>query len=391
MTAQAKLTEAATASGPSGLTTDEVAQRAAAGLINHPVADPGRSLGRIVAANVLTPVNGIMLALFVAITASGYWRDGLFVGVVASNSIVGIVQEISARRELAKLAVLSEPRASVRRNGATVEIDAAEVVQDDLVEVAAGQQIVVDGEVTDSAGLSVDESLLTGEAKPVAKPIGATILSGSFVAAGSGRFRATRVGAASYAGELTIQAKQFSLAGSQLRAGIDRIIRWLLVIIPFASVALWLSLSDAQDRWQDALQGTVAAAVSMVPDGLVLLTSVSFVAGVLTLSRHKALAKQLATVETLARVDVLCLDKTGTITSGEITLAEVQPLGGRSESDVRSALAAFAAADRAPNATMAAIAAGTGDARLTGRSPASNLSPVPPSGRESVSRIGGRT
>jgi cation-transporting P-type ATPase E len=343
-----------------GLTGTEVAERVAAGSVNITPEPPGRSFGQIVAANVFTVVNAIMLTLFVLVLVSGNPQDGLFVGVVLSNSVIGVVQEVRARRALARLAVVTEPRATVVRNGAAVEIASDEIVLDDVVELRLGGQVAVDGEVLDSVGLRLDESMLTGESLPVPKQPGADVLSGSFVVAGSGRIRATAVGADSYASTLAIEAKQFAIAQSQLRRGIDTILRWLTVIIPVASVFLFVNLLGAEDRWQDALLGTVAAAVAMVPDGLVLLTSLSFMAGILALARRNALARQLSTVEVLARVDVLCLDKTGTITTGEICFARTHTADGCTDDEIGEALVALASSDRDPNASMAAIAAAVG-------------------------------
>ncbi len=345
-----------------GLTDTEVADRVEAGCVNVSPEPPGRTFGQIVAANVFTVVNAIMLTLFVLVLVSGNPKDGLFVGVVVSNSVIGVVQEVRARRELARLSVITEPRATVIRNGAAVEIDSDEIVLDDVVELRLGGQVAVDGDVLESTGLRLDESMLTGESLPVPKASGEGVLSGSFVVAGSGRIRATAVGADSYASTLATEAKQFAAARSQLRQGIDTILRWLTVIIPVASIFLFVNLLAAEDGWQDALLGTVAAAVAMVPDGLVLLTSLSFMAGIVALARRNALAKQLSTVEVLARVDVLCLDKTGTITTGEICFARAHPADGRTDDQVRDGLVALASSDRDPNASMAAIAAAVGTA-----------------------------
>jgi len=199
--------------------------------------------------------------------------------------------------------------------------------------------------------------LLTGEADPIDKKPGDEVLSGSFVNAGAGTYQATKVGANSYANQLAEEAKRFDLVYSELRAGINTILRVLVFLIPPASILLLLALLDVEDRWQDALRGTVAAAVAMVPDGLVLLTSLAFVAGVISLARRQALAKELATVELLARVDTLCLDKTGTITTGDISLGSIIPLGNHSDQAVTEALGALAASDPYPNPTMAAVAA----------------------------------
>ena len=338
-----------------GLTADQVAERVAAGRTNRVPDAPVRTLPQILRANVFSPVNGIMLALFAAILVAGFPRDGLFVGVVVSNAVIGVAQEIRAKRELDKLAVLSAPKARVVRGGEVSEVGVSEVVADDVLELTPGDQVVVDGAVLTSSGLEADESLLTGEADPIEKEPGDELLSGSFVAAGSGRYQATRIGAESYASTLSEEARRFTLVNSELRRGIDTVLRWLIVIIPPASALLVLVLLDTEDRWQNALQGTVAAAVAMVPDGLVLLTSLSFVAGVIALARRRALAKELATVELLARTDVLCLDKTGTITTGHISFGDVETLPGVDPALVATALGAMAHADEAPNATMLAV------------------------------------
>jgi cation-transporting ATPase E len=338
-----------------GLSPDQVAERVSAGRVNRTARGTERSLANVIRANVLTPVNGIMLTLFALIQIAGFWRDGLFVGVVVSNSVIGVWQEVKARRELHRLEVLNAPRAHVVRDGEVLEVGIAEVVVDDVIEFGAGDQVVVDGPLLVGQGVEVDESLLTGESLAIPKVVGDELRSGSFVLVGSGRYGAAAVGADSYANSLAEEAKRFSLVNSELRRGINAILKVLVVLIPPSSLLLLFALLDAEDNWQRALQGTVAAAVAMVPDGLVLLTSLAFMAGVISLTRSGALAKELATVELLARVDVLCLDKTGTITTGEISMASVVALGETTEDDVGEVLGALAAADARPNPTMAAI------------------------------------
>ena len=344
----------------SGLTSAEVEERRAKGRTNAAPPSPVRSLGEIVRANVFTPVNAIMLSLFVLILVARSPRDALFVGVVLSNSIIGIVQEVRAKRALEQLAILNAPKAAVVRDGETQEIAAEEIVADDIIDISSGSQIVVDGEVVSAIGLEVDESLLTGEADPVDKEIGAQVMSGSFVSAGSGRVMATGIGAESYASKLSEEARRFTLVNSELREGVNKILRVLVVVVPFAAGLLLVALLTNNNGWQEALRSTVAAAVAMVPDGLVLLTSFAFVVGVIVLARRKALAKELATVELLAHVDVLCLDKTGTITTGEISFGSVDYLdagqGAVSRELIDEALGAMAAADPNPNPTLAAVA-----------------------------------
>lgn len=344
-----------------GLTGAEVASRVSDGRTNHVPAAPTRTTGQILRANLLTPVNAIVGVLFVlVVVANGVGPDALFVGVIVANSLIGTFQEVRARAALDRLAVLNTPRALVIREGSETEIAVGDVVADDLLVLAPGRQVVVDGEVVDEAGLELNESLLTGEIDPIRKHEGDEVLSGSFVAAGTGTFRATRVGAQSYASRLADDARRFTLVHSELRTGVNRILEFLMLAIPPVAIILLLRSLASQD-WQEALTGVVAACVAMVPDGLVLLTSVAFMAGVVKLSRRNALLRELASVELLARVDTLCLDKTGTITTGEIVYAGVDVLPDDGGGPVDDVLAAAAAADPDPNATMRAVAAGHSD------------------------------
>ncbi|HWL45088.1 MAG TPA: HAD-IC family P-type ATPase [Ilumatobacter sp.] len=340
-----------------GLTASEVAERVAAGRVNAVPPAPVRTLGEIVRANVFTWVNLIVGTLFVLLIVAGRPADGLFVGVILSNSVIGIVQELRARHTLEQLAVLNAPHARVRRDGTDREVDLGDVVADDVLVLQVGDQVAVDGEVLTATGLELDESLLTGEADPVHKQPGDEALSGSFVVAGSGIMRATRIGADSYAASLAAEARRFALTPSGLRADVDRILRWQLVIIPPIALFLLWRQWGLHDHWEEAVTDMVAGAVSMVPAGLALLISIAFVVGVLELARSKALAKELASVELLARVDTLCLDKTGTITTGEISYSHAETVGDCDEAWLGSALAALVASDPNPNPTLQAIGA----------------------------------
>lgn len=346
---------------PRGLSAAEVAERVREGRTNDVPDAPVRTVGQIIRNNVFTAVNGIIGSMFVLIMIAGFPADALFAGVVVSNSAIGILQELKARRTLHKLAVLSAPKARVMREGRTREVGTSEIVADDVLELRPGDQVVVDGAVMASHGLEIDESLLTGESDPVDKTRGDSVRSGSFVSAGAGWYRATAVGGDSYAARLSEEARRFKLVNSELRGGVNVVLKRLTLIIPPAALLLLARLLGTEHGWQEALRGTVAAAVAMVPDGLVLLTSLSFITGVIALARRRALAKELASVELLARVDTLCLDKTGTITTGAISLQRVEPLGTVTEAEARELLAALAAADPAPNATLSAIAAGVGE------------------------------
>jgi magnesium-transporting ATPase (P-type) len=336
-----------------GLTRAEVDERRARGQVNDVPTTPSRTVGQIVRANVFTRFNALLGSMLVVILIVGPIQDALFGFVLIANAGVGIYQELRAKRTLDRLALLSSPRARVVREGQASELAVSEVVLDDVLELQPGDQVVVDGEVLEGRNLEVDESLLTGESEPVTKQPGDEVLSGSFVAAGSGRFRATRVGAEAYAAQLAEQARRFTLTRSELRSGIDQILRivtWLL--IPTAAL-LFVSQLRSDLGLRAALSGSVAGTVAMVPEGLVLLTSVAFAVGVIRLARQKVLVQELPAVEVLARVDVLCIDKTGTLTEGRLVVEEVEVL--HEDGAHRDALAALAASDPHPNATLRAI------------------------------------
>jgi cation-transporting ATPase E len=336
-----------------GLAESEVAERIALGQVNDVPATPSRTVREIVRSNVLTRFNALLGALLVVILVVGPIQDALFGGVLVANTLVGIVQELRAKRKLDKLEVLTAPKARVLRGGSVRELSVPSVVLDDLLELQPGDQVVVDGEVLDAGGLEIDESLLTGEAEPVEKHLGDEVLSGSFVSAGSGRYRATRVGHEAYAVRLAEEARRFTLTRSELRSGIDTILRLVTWAIVPTAILLVISQLRASGTARDALRGAVAGTVAMVPEGLVLLTSVAFAVGVVRLARRKVLVQELPAVEVLARVDVLCIDKTGTLTEGRLAIEQVEVLAGGEEHD--AALAALAASEPHPNATLRAI------------------------------------
>ena len=368
-----------------GLTSAEVDQRVAAGQVNTLPHAPDRTVGQIIRANVINPVNGIVgFMLVLIIIADGIGPDMLFGGVIITNSVIGIIQELRARSALNRLAVLTAPHAVLMRNGEQFESGVEEVVLDDLLILAPGAQVVVDGEVVESTGLELNESLLTGESDPEHKAVGAQVLSGSFVSSGSGKYRAVKIGADSYAASLAQEARKFSLVNSELRSGVNKILKVLMLAIPPIAILLFWRLMQSNDGdWRIALSGVVAASVAMVPDGLVLLTSIAFMAGVISLSKKNALLRELASVELLARVDTLCLDKTGTITTGNIVVAELLHLGQESgskddpqaQASPERLLAAVGASDPDPNATQQAIAKAYPEApswQLTGTVPFSS-------------------
>jgi cation-transporting P-type ATPase E len=337
-----------------GLSTAEVEERRADGRTND-VPDPtSRTIAEIVKANVFTPFNFLLGGLLVVILGVREYRDALFGIVLVSNALIGIVQEIRSKRALDRLALLNQPRATVMRGGTVTEVSTKELVEDDVVLLSLGDQITVDGRVLDATGLEIDESLLTGEADPVDKQPDDEVLSGSFVVSGSGRVRATKVGAQAYAYQLSSEARRFSLVHSELRDGINRIITFVGWLMIPTGILLITAQIRADEDVISAVQGSVAGMVAMVPEGLVLLTSIAFAVGATRLASKKVLTQELAAIEGLARVDVICLDKTGTLTEGELELANVEHLdGGRA--DASTALAALAAVDEHPNPSLLAI------------------------------------
>ena len=340
-----------------GLTAAEVAERVARGQINDVPAAPTRTVSQIVRGNIFTRFNAILGAMLVVILIVGPFQDALFGFVLIANAAIGIYQELRAKQTLDALTVLTAPKARAVRDGEVQEVAVGELVLDDVLDVTAGSEIVVDGVVLASAGMEVDESLLTGESEPVVKAPGDDVLSGSFIAAGSGRYRASKVGKEAYAVQLAQDARRFTLTRSELRSGIDRILTYVTFAIIPTAVLLFISQLRASDDWREAVSGAVAGTVAMVPEGLVLLTSLAFAVAVRRLARQRVLVQELPAVEGLARVDMLCIDKTGTLTQGKLAVEDVDLLAGQVDDDAAAtdALAAIAAADAAPNATMLAI------------------------------------
>ena len=341
-----------------GLSNADVRARVARGQTNDAGERTSRTYGEIIRANVFTRFNAILGTMLVVILVVGQPQDALFGLILVANSLIGIVQETRAKHTLDRLAVLSAPRARVVRDGTTSEIAVEDVVLDDLLELRTGDQVPADGEVRSSDGLELDESLLTGESDAVEKPPGVEVLSGSFVVAGSGHVQATKVGAEAYARQLAAQARRFQLVRSELVEGINTLLRYIqYALFPVAALLLWRQL--ASNDVEEALVGVVAAVVGMVPEGLVLLTSLAFGIAAVTLARRNVLVQELPAVEGLARVDVVCLDKTGTLTEGDVAFDRLEMLDtarqvGIGEDDVTEALGALAD-DENRNATLGAL------------------------------------
>ena len=352
-----------TVSIASGLSDAEVAARVAEGKANDVPNRASRSAADIVRANVFTRINAILGVLFLIVVATGSLINGLFGLLIVANSGIGIIQELRAKRTLDNLAIIGQARPTVRRRSGTRELPPNEVVLDDVIELGPGDQIVVDGELLEAAGCEIDESLLTGEADPIAKTVGDPVMSGSFVVAGTGAYRATKVGREAYAARLAEEASKFTLVKSELRSGINRILQFITYLLwPAGLLTIYTQLFLTHVGWRESVLRMVGALVPMVPEGLVLMTSIAFAVGVIRLGRRKCLVQELPAIEGLARVDVVCADKTGTLTENGMRLSDTRPLGEAGADRVAEVLASLAADDGRPNASMQAIAEAYPDA-----------------------------
>ena len=313
-----------------------------------------RSVSDIVRANVFTRINAILGVLLVIVLSTGSVINGAFGLLIIANSAIGIIQELRAKQTLDKLAIVGQAKPLVRRQSGTNELLPSAVVLDDVIELGPGDQIVVDGEILEETNLEVDESLLTGEADPIAKDAGDNVMSGSFVVAGSGAYRATKVGREAYAAKLAEEASKFTLVNSELRSGINKILQFITyLLIPAGLLIIYTQLFTTDAGWRESVLRMVGALVPMVPEGLVLMTSIAFAVGVVRLGRRQCLVNELPAIEGLARVDVVCADKTGTLTENGMRVSDLKPL---SEAAVGDILAQLASDDARPNASMQAIA-----------------------------------
>lgn len=337
-----------------GLSDAEVSQRVAEGKTNDVPTRAARSVSEIVRANVFTRINAILGVLFAIVVATGSLINGLFGLLIVANSAIGIIQELRAKQTLDKLAIVGQAKPVVRRQSGTRAVAPSEVVLDDIIEVGPGDQITVDGEVLEHNNLEVDESLLTGEADPMPKDRGDKVMSGSFVVAGTGAYRATKVGREAYAAQLAEEASKFTLVKSELRSGINKILQFITyLLVPAGALIIYTQLFTTDAGWRESVLRMVGALVPMVPEGLVLMTSIAFAVGVVRLGQRQCLVQELPAIEGLARVDVVCADKTGTLTENGMRVSDLEAFG---ESEAAAVLAQLAADDTRPNASMAAIA-----------------------------------
>ncbi len=337
-----------------GLSTEEVQRRHEAGQSNFVPSATSRPALEIVRANLFTLFNAILGTAAIVVILLGDWRDAVFGIVLVMNIAIGMFSELRAKRILDSVAVLDAPTAQVLRDGSVTSIPTEDLVIDDVVSLSLGDQIAADGNTLTTHGLEVDESILTGESLPVRKQTGDALLSGTAVVAGSGAMRVAKIGQDAWAHQVAAEAKKFSLAVSEIQQSIDKVLTWITMVLPPMIILLAWSQARVTDwDWRAAMVLAVAGVVGMVPQGLVLLTSLNFGLASATLSRSGVLVQELPAVEILARVDELCVDKTGTLTTGGIRGERITDfVGSSSVSDARSALNALTS-DRANPSAVA--------------------------------------
>jgi cation-transporting ATPase E len=342
------------ASHPGGLSSKEAAKRLRK--LGAPEDSSSRSVASIVAGNVFTLFNLIIGVFFILVLSLGLIADALFGFIAILNSYIGIRQELKAKETLDQLALLVAPKAKAIRDGEVVEVRDVEVVPGDVIRVEPGDQLVADGEVTESRGLTVDESLLTGEADGIRKKPGQEILSGSFCIAGSGYYEAQAVRENSYAAKIAGEAKTFRHPPSPLQEEVNQVLlasTWLMV--PLAIVLIF-SLAARHEPLQEAAQTATAGLITLIPEGLVLLMSVTLAVAAVRLAKLDTLVQQMSATEALAAVDTICVDKTGTLTTGQLALVGVEVADSLKPEVAHKALARFAASSGERNRTLEAIA-----------------------------------
>ena len=339
-----------------GLTSAEVEAATAAGQVNADAGTRTRTVGDILRANILTLFNLINVILFLLVLTTGSLKNGLFMVLIVINTVIGIVQEIRSKKVTDKLSIIAGNKAKVIRDGARSEIPIDAIVRGDVIVLGRGDQVPADSTAI-AGSCRMDESLLTGESNLIVKTTGAELMSGSFVSSGMIAARVEHVGAENYAARISAEAKKHKKIKSEIMDSLNGIIRFVSIIIfPVGTALFFRMFLIADTPWDEAMLSAVAALVGMVPEGLILLTSIVLALAVIRLSQHRVLVQQLYCIETLAHVDTLCLDKTGTITTGAMEVSALQMISG-TEQTAHEALGAIATADPDPNETAQAIAA----------------------------------
>lgn len=339
---------------PEGLSAEEATRRAEAGLDNHAKTDPGKSVGQILASNIFTLFNLLNVVLALCLVLVGSYRNMLFMGVVLSNVLIGTVQELRAKRTLEKLRLLHAPTTNVLRGGEEQSVPSEALVQGDIVILRDGDQVPADAIVTGGTG-AANESLLTGESDAVQKKQGDWLMSGSYITEGRFTAQLVHVGEHSYAARLTKSAREVKRPKSALMTDLNKLIRLVsMILVPLGVMLFIKQYFIAHDALNIAVPSTVAAMIGMIPEGLILLTSVALAAGVVKLGRRNTLVQELYGIETLARADVLCLDKTGTITKGTMQVEALEALEA-SENELQRELARFLGAFDGKSGTLNAL------------------------------------
>ena len=355
--------------GATGLTPKEVVQRIESGQSNAVKTSTSRSVQDIVRANVFTLLNGIIFAAMVLVLITGSWRDAVFGFVIIINTGIGIVTELRAKRTLDRLSILVASEFLVHRDGRDVEVPHNEIVLDDLLWIRAGEQVPADGQIIQTWGLELDESMLTGESRTVRHKVGEQVYSGATAVSGMALVKVNAVGSHSYAATLTAQAKVYKKTVSDLNKGINTILKFMTFLVVPLCILLILSqihtvggwgTALSTGEWRQAVVSAVAGVVGMIPEGLVLLTSLNFAVAAMRLARHNTLVQELESVETLARVDALNLDKTGTITDGGIAFNRLVMLDSANAAAEQAATQALydCCNEEQPNGTGQAVLAG---------------------------------
>ena len=341
--------------GEGGLTAQEVRARSEAGQTNRQTAQPGKSVPQIIGENLFTLFNLLNFALALCLALVGSWRNMLFLGVVFSNTAIGTVQSLRARAMLNRLRLLQEKPCHPIRDGSETDCPPGDLVLGDLVVLRAGDQLPADA-ILRSGACAVDESLLTGESDPVRRGPGDWLMSGSFLTEGRVTAQLAAVGDESWAARLMGDARRIRSPRSELMTDLNRLVKWISrLLVPIGALLFLREYLTRQAPIEEAVPTTVAAMIGMIPEGLILLTSVALMAGVVKLGRRKTLVQELFGIETLARTDVLCLDKTGTLTTGEMTLERAVPVDA-DEAELTTALSRFLGAFEAGSGTLRALA-----------------------------------
>ena len=352
-----------------GLTVKEVSQRIESGQSNAVKTSTSRSVKDIVRANVFTLFNGIIFVAMVMVLVTGSWRDAVFGFVIIINTGIGIFTELKAKRTLDKLSILVASDFLVRRDGEDVEVPHNEIVLGDLLWIRSGEQVPADGQIIQTWGLELDESMLTGESRTVRHKVGEQVYSGATAVSGMALVKVNAVGSHSYAATLTAQAKVYKKTVSDLNKGINTILKFMTFLVVPLCILLILSqihtvggwgTALSTGEWRQAVVSAVAGVVGMIPEGLVLLTSLNFAVAAMRLARHNTLVQELESVETLARVDALNLDKTGTITDGGIAFNRLVMLDSANAAAEQAATQALydCCNEEQPNGTGQAVLAG---------------------------------